>query len=107
MKIPTESDGGKLVPHSIKCVLIGYFGHDAYRLLDRTMGKLFRSQDVIFEEGTGHRTLDAPPVSNEGETDHVILQPTGNKSTMNPANVTTPIPQQTVLSVPQPATQVI
>src|SRR5882757_2765663 len=74
-KIPTETDGGKLAPRSVKCVLIGYFGRDAYRLFDKSTGKTYRSRDVVFEEGVGHRTLSAPPVLNEGEIDHVVLRP--------------------------------
>jgi hypothetical protein len=60
-KIPVEVDGGKLVPCSIKCVLIGYFGCDAYRLLNKSTDKMYRSQDVI-----GHHTISAPPVLDEG-----------------------------------------
>ena len=41
-KIPVEIDGGKLSPHSIKCILIGYFGRDAYRVLDKSTGKVYR-----------------------------------------------------------------
>ena len=109
-KIPVETDGGKLAPRSIKCVLIGYFGHDAYQLLDKTTGKLFHSRDVIFEEGIGHRTLDAQPVSNEEEIDHVILHPTGNETTPNPGlipiNTTaTTTLQQPVPPVPTPVIQ--
>ena len=74
-KIPTEADGGKLAPRSVKCVLIGYFGRDAYRFFDKSTGKTYRSRDVIFEEGIGNRTLSMQPVLNEGEIDHVILQP--------------------------------
>ena len=79
-----EGDGGKLAPRTIKCVLVGYFGCDAFRLLDKTTGKLYRSRDVIFEEGIGHRTLNAQPISNEGEIDHVILQPTGDEPIIKP-----------------------
>ena len=79
-KIPTETDGGKLAPRSVKCILIGYFGRDVYRLFDKSTGKTYRSRDVIFEEGVGHHTLDALPVLNKGESDdHIILQPTGNQ----------------------------
>ena len=113
-KIPVEIDGGKLSPRSIKCVLIGYFGRDAYRVLDKSTGKVYRSRDVIFEEGIGHRTISAPPVSNEGELDHVVLQPTDNTtqpvpdSGLVPAHVTTEsTPPQPVLPVPVPQPQVI
>ncbi|RDB17165.1 Retrovirus-related Pol polyprotein from transposon TNT 1-94 [Hypsizygus marmoreus] len=70
-KIPTELGGSKLEVRSVKCVLIGYYGRDGYRLFDRSSGRIFRSRDVIFEEGTGNRTLPPlPEPTNEGE-DHV------------------------------------
>jgi hypothetical protein len=112
-KIPVEVDGGKLAPRSIKCVLIGYFGHDAYRLLDKSTGKMLRSRDVIFEEGIGHRTISTPQVSNEGEADHVILQSIGDVQPtpelgLIPAHTTTttgpPLPQS-ILLAPEPIPQ--
>ena len=93
-------DRGKLAPCSTKCVLIGYFGHDAYWLFDKSTGKTYRSQDVIFEEGIGHCTLSAPPVSNKGETDHVVLQPSNDTQ---PISNTGLVPTQ--LTLPQPPTQ--
>lgn len=45
----------------MKCVLIGYYGTGDYKLLDRTDGRIFRSRDVIFEEGLPHRTLSHEP----------------------------------------------
>ena len=59
-KIPAEKGGSKLDPHSIKGILIGYFGQDAYQIFDPTSRKIFRSWDVVFEEGIGHKTL--PPL---------------------------------------------
>jgi hypothetical protein len=62
-RIPEEVIGGKLNDRSIKCVLLGYFGRDGYRLLDRSSGRIFRSRDVIFEEGVAHRTLEPDSLS--------------------------------------------
>jgi len=53
----------------VKCLLISYFEHDSYRLYDPASHKIFRSWDVIFEEGTGHKTLPAPGPSGEEETE--------------------------------------
>ena len=44
----------KLSPRSVKTALLGYFGHNGYKLLDKTTGTVFKSRDVIFEEGTTH-----------------------------------------------------
>lgn len=65
---------GKLADRSIKAVLIGYFGRGSYRLLDRTNGRIFRSRDVVFEEGRAHRTLEHSDAPSTGEIeDHVVL----------------------------------
>lgn len=65
-KIPAEEGGSKIEDRSIKTTLLGYFGRGAYRLLDRATGKIFKSRDVIFDEGTGHRT---PGSNTEGDYD--------------------------------------
>ena len=97
-----------MAPRSIKCVLIGYFGRDAYRLFDKSTGKTYRSRDVIFEEGVGHRTLDAP-VSNEGEIDdHIILQPTDKQPVPNNGLVPAVLPiNPTGIHIQKLATQPI
>ena len=77
-KIPMETDEGKLVPCATKCTLIGYFAHDAYHLLNKATGRIYHSQDVIFEEGVSHQTLDTQLVLNKGELDHIVLQPANN-----------------------------
>jgi hypothetical protein len=107
-----EIDGGKLAPRAIKCTLIGYFGRDAYRLLDKATGKVYRSRDVIFEEGVGHRTLDVQPVLNEGELDHIVLQPINNaqptpdvQSDLVPSHITATTPQLVQTSQPIPVIQ--
>jgi hypothetical protein len=84
--------------------LIGYFGRDAYRLFDKSTGKMYRSRDVIFEEGIGNRTLGTQPVSNEGEIDRVILQPTNNTQP-NPGLVPIAAIEPVLLqpTLPQPA----
>jgi hypothetical protein len=63
VRVPEEVIGGKLNDQSIKCVLLGYFGHDGYQLLDRSSRRIFHSCDIIFEEGVTHRTLDTGSLS--------------------------------------------
>jgi hypothetical protein len=55
-KIPKEVNASKLDTTSIKYTLIGYYGRDAYKLLDRNTGIIIKARNVVFEEGTGHRT---------------------------------------------------
>ena len=100
-KIPIQLSGGKLEARFIKCALIGYFGRDAYRLLDRSTGWIYRSRDVIFEEGLGHCTLPPVPGSaNEGEDempDLVVLEPEDDED----APATRLVPAQTEANPPQ------
>jgi len=52
--IPSELNLSKLYPRSVKVSLLGYFGRDGYKLLKKSTGTVFRSRDVIFEEGVTH-----------------------------------------------------
>jgi hypothetical protein len=76
-RVPEEVIGGKLNDWSIKCILLGYFGRNRYCLLDRSSGRIFRSHNVIFEEGVVHRTLEPGPLSAGEQVDdyedHVML----------------------------------
>jgi hypothetical protein len=68
-KIPKEHGVSKLEPHLIKTVLIGYYGQGAYWLLDQSTGRMIKSRDVIFEEGSGHCTLPSINITpTEGES---------------------------------------
>ena len=49
-----ELNTSKLHPKSLKVYLIGYYGHEAYKLLDRSTEEIFKSRDVIFKEGSTH-----------------------------------------------------
>ena len=77
-KIPDSINDGKLAPRSVKCVLLGYFGIGVYRVLDRSSGRIFKSRDVIFEEGKPKRTLyqtlgSKPPLYFPWSTHHPFL----------------------------------
>jgi len=52
--ILSELNLSKLYPRSVKVSLLGYFGCDRYKLLEKSTGTVFRSWDVIFEEGVTH-----------------------------------------------------
>lgn len=58
--VPLDLGTSKLAPRSVKLTLIGYFGISGYKLLDRSSGGIFRSQDVIFDEGRTNFTGQAP-----------------------------------------------
>ena len=49
--IPLDLELSKLSPRLTRVTLIGYFGHRSYKLLNRITGAIFRSRNVIFEEG--------------------------------------------------------
>jgi hypothetical protein len=52
--VPNEVSPSKLLPHSVKLTLVGYFGHMGYKLLDCATGRMYKSRDVIFEENLPH-----------------------------------------------------
>ncbi len=95
-KIPKEVNPSKLDTVSVKYTLIGYYGHDAYKLLDQATGDIIKAHNVVFEEGTGHRTLfqqDAlrdEPIF-DGELDEEPNHPVTKSGTPTVEN-TTPAP---------------
>jgi len=54
----------ELTKHHPRCpltvALFGYFGHDGYKLLEKSTGAVFRSCNIIFEEGTTCKDLVMP-----------------------------------------------
>ena len=102
-KIPVKAGGGlsKLKPQSMKCILIRYFGCDSYRLYDTESQRIFQSQDVIFEEGTGHKTLPVPGPSGEGETDVTLpAEPVTNEEPTNKDPEDQPVPTDNPMTIP-------
>lgn len=67
--IPNEISPSKLLPHSVKLTMVGYFDRTGYKLLDRATGRTYKSRDVIFEEALPHYSTDA-----------VITYPTDNET---------------------------
>jgi len=55
--------------------LFGYFGHDSYKLLKKNTSAIFRSCDVIFEEGTTHYARQPTPISFTDENDPFSYRP--------------------------------
>lgn len=70
-KVPDELIKSKLEPRSVRVCLVGY-ANSGYRLYDQTSRSIVTSCDVIFEEGTGHRSLT---VMGESEDDPVLSTP--------------------------------
>ncbi|CAA7270908.1 unnamed protein product [Cyclocybe aegerita] len=93
-KVPKEVNPSKISPISIKYSLIGYYDRDAYKLFDRHTGKVIKSRDIIFEEGTGHRTLPAAPPPTDSDYMYDIVAPTPMDDTeagdRTPGRVTCP-----------------
>ncbi|KAG5717498.1 Copia protein, partial [Termitomyces sp. T112] len=55
-RVPEELTRSKLDPRSVKYILVGYSSH-GYHLYDKAHRLIITSRDVIFEEGSGHRTV--------------------------------------------------
>jgi len=73
--IPLDLGLSKLSPRSTRVILIGYFGHRSYKLLNRTTGAVFRSKDVIFKEGITHLAKQPTPIVFSEEDNLFPLKP--------------------------------
>jgi len=49
--------------------LLGYFGHDGYKLLEKNTSAIFRSHNVIFKEGITYYARQPTPISFTDEND--------------------------------------
>lgn len=58
-RVPKKLIRSKLDSRSVKYVMVGYSSH-GYRLYDRVNRLIVTSQNVIFKEGSGHRTIAVP-----------------------------------------------
>ena len=58
-RVPEELIKSKLDPQLVKYAMVGYSSH-GYRLYNKNACIVVTSQDIIFEEGTGHQTLVLP-----------------------------------------------
>jgi hypothetical protein len=98
-KIAPEIDQSKLLPRSIKYVMIGYFGRGAYKLYDPAKRSIIKCRDVIFEEGQGHRTpaLDFDDILTEDEPGAQPAPSTSDAGVLRPSmqNVAAPRPRAT------------
>ena len=67
--IPGDLNLSKLFPWSVKVTLLGYFGHDSYKLLEKNTSTIFRSHNVIFEEGITYYARQPTPISFTDKND--------------------------------------
>jgi len=67
--IPQDLKLHKLSARSVRVSLLGYFGHNEYKLLDKSTSVVFRSRDVIFEEGIMHIAKQPNPIIFNKEND--------------------------------------
>jgi len=81
--VPLDLNLPKLNPRSVKTVLLGYFGHNSYKLLDKSTGKVFKSQDIIFEERVTYLARQPLPTVITNDNDMFIYKPQTNSNTTN------------------------
>ena len=77
---PLDLNLSKLAPWSAKTVLLGYFGHNSYKLLDKTTGAMFKSRDVIFKEGTTYIAKQVLPKHNLLDTNPFLYKRNAHKT---------------------------
>jgi len=68
--------------------LLGYYGHEAYKLLDRATGSVFKSRDVIFEEGQTHFARQPVPTRFSEEDDPFPITAQHEPDKTNPSENT-------------------
>ena len=68
--IPSDLNLSKLFLRSVKVSLLGYYGHNGYKRLERSTGTIFKSRDVIFEEGETHYVKQPTSVIFTNNTDY-------------------------------------
>jgi len=72
--IPSDLNLSKLFPRSVKVSLLEYYGHDGYKLLERSTGTIFKSHDIIFKEGEIHYAKQPTSVIFTDDTDSFPYQ---------------------------------
>jgi len=53
----------------VKTALLGHFGHDGYKLLDKSTGTVFKSRDIIFEKEITHLEKQPTPTMLSDDND--------------------------------------
>jgi len=86
--IPAELNTSKLHPRSVKVCLLGYYGHEAYKLLDQATESVFKSRDVIFEEGQTHFARQPVPTRFSEEDDPFPITAQHEPDKTNPSENT-------------------
>ena len=99
--IPVDLNLSKLYLRSMKTVLLGYFGRDGYKLLDRETGSTFRSRDVIFEEGITHFTTQQTHTDTTNEDPFPITETISRQAEPKQESTKTDPKSQTDANVPQ------
>ena len=99
--IPVDLNISKLYPRSVKTVLLGYFGRDGYKLLDRETGLTFRSRDIIFEEGITHFTTQPTHTDTTNEDPFPITETISRQAEPKQESTKTDPKPQTDANVPQ------
>jgi len=99
--IPVDLNLSKLYPQSMKTALLGYFGRDEYKLLDRETGSTFCSHNVIFEEGITHFTTQPIHTDTINEDPFPITKTISQQAEPKQESTKTDPKPQTNANVPQ------
>jgi len=97
--VSLDLNQSKSNPRSVKTTLLGYFGHDRYKLLDKSTGTVFKSRNVIFKEEITHLAKQSTltVLSNNNDPFATRLQQNGNTDVVkdNPKPEPIPLPVMT------------
>ena len=82
----------KLNPRSVKTALLGYFGHNGYKLLNKNTGTIFKSRNVIFKEETTHLAKQPTSTVLSDNNDPFADKPQQNDNIIGPSDDPKPEP---------------
>ena len=99
--IPVDLNLSKLYLQSMKTALLGYFGRDRYKLLDRKTGSTFCSCDVIFKEGITHFTTQPTHTDTINKDSFLITETILRQAEPKQESTKTDPKPQTDANVPQ------
>ena len=90
--VPLDLNLSKLNPRSVKTALLGYFGYNRYKLLDKSTGAVFKSRDIIFEEEITHLAKQPTATIFSDDNDPLAYRSLYDCSEVRPGNDPKPEP---------------
>ena len=99
--IPIDLKLSKLYLQSVKIALLGYFGQNRYKLLNRKTGSTFHSHNIIFKEEITHFTTQLMHTDTVNKDPFLITETISQQTEPKQESTKTDPKSQTDANVPQ------